>query len=99
MTGKGALSILLRLPPVGAVLAKLLLEELTSEGQWGWGGPQAQGIRGDLTPQVPEAGRRALFLVSYILRSSVQLQKADALRLVMQQLSLRVQCSALCTFH
>lgn len=100
MTGRGSEHPAPCLPLFGAVLARLLLEELTSEGQWGWGGPQAQGVRGDLTPQVSEAGRRAFFLVSYMLHSfSVQLQKADAPHLAMQQLSLRVQCSALCTFH
>jgi hypothetical protein len=91
---EGGLSIpFLVCPHLGAVLARLL-GELTSEGQLGWGDPQAQGIRGDLILQVSEAGRRAFFLVSYMLHSSVQLQKADT-----QQLSLKMQCSTLYTFH
>lgn len=69
MTGRGSEHPAPCLPLFGAVLARLLLEELTSEGQWGWGGPQAQGVRGDLIPQVSEAGRRAFFLVSYMLHS------------------------------
>lgn len=67
MTGRGSEHPTPCLPPFGAVLARLLLEELTSEGHWGWGGPQAQRVRGDLIPQVSEAGRRAFFLVSYML--------------------------------